>query len=107
MVSEHDRKDAIVNAPAKLAAALAAAAALVTPTAADASASARAANCWATPGNAYPWNLTCIAGPYPTKARCIVQQSGAMRSGALVKSCVWRRWNGRVGYHFFYSGHRA
>jgi hypothetical protein len=102
-------KGCIVNARTTLAAALATTAALVAPTAAEASAttSARAADCWATPGNAYPWNLTCIAGPYSGIGSCIVGQSGVMRSGALVKSCKWRRWNGRVGYFFFYSGHKA
>jgi hypothetical protein len=100
-------KGRIVNARTTLAAAaLATTAALAAPTASEASPTTSArANCWSTPGNAYPWNLTCLAGPYRYKSQCVVMQSGLVRAGHLVKPCRWIVWGSKAGYGSYYSGH--
>jgi invasion protein IalB len=102
------RKDPIVRTRTTVAAALATAVAFVAPAAFEASAAetqSAAANCWATPGNAYPWNVTCLAGPYRYKSQCIVMQSGLVRQGHLVRKCRWIVWGSKAGYGSFYSGH--
>jgi invasion protein IalB len=96
-----------VRARTTFAAALATTVAFVAPAASEASAAEtqRAANCWSTPGNAYPWNLTCLAGPYRYKSQCVVMQSGLVRAGHLVKPCRWIVWGSKAGYGSYYSGH--
>ena len=98
------KKGPIVKARTTLAAALAATVALAAPEAKAAMPSA-AANCWATPGNAYPWNVTCLAGPYMWKQVCTLQRSDLARRGHLVKPCRRMVWGGKSGYGAYYSGH--
>jgi invasion protein IalB len=85
-----------------------AAALLVVPAAASAAPSTAIFHeCWSTPGNAYPWNVTCVEGPRRYQSQCTMMRNQKIREGYATRACRWDVWNAQPGWYYFYSGHRA
>lgn len=66
---------------------------------------ALAEECWATPGNPWPWSTTCIKGPHRYKSQCDMMKARKAEAGHEVRACTWKTWGGASGYFFFYSFH--